>query len=69
VSSWYFVNAIPIKYNISDFNAEQGQVVIESLTLRYEYYKTLNLSGAVTAAVGAAADLLSSIGASISISI
>ena len=69
VSSWYIANAIPIKYEISGLNAEQNQIVIESLTLRYEYYKTLNLSAAVTAAVGAAADLLSgdSAGAGISV--
>ncbi len=47
VSSWYVVNAIPLKYEIAPFNAEQSQVVIESLTLRYEYYKNLNLSGAI----------------------
>lgn len=69
VSSWYITNAIPIKYSISEFNAEQGQVVIESMTLRYEYYKTLNLSAAVGAAVGAVADLLGGGSASASISV
>jgi phage tail-like protein len=69
VSSWYIANAIPIKYDISGLNAEQNQIVIESLTLRYEYYKLLNLSAAVTAAVGAAADLLSSAGGASSISV
>lgn len=49
VSSWYVVNAIPISYQISGLNAEQSQVVIESMTLRYEYYRTLNLSGAINA--------------------
>jgi phage tail-like protein len=69
VSSWYIANAIPIKYDISGLNAEQNQIVIESLTLRYEYYKPLNLSAAVTAAVGVAADLLSSAGGASSISV
>jgi phage tail-like protein len=69
VTSWYVANAIPIKYDISSFNAEQSQIVIESLTLRYEYYKTLNLSAAVTAAVGAAADLLGGGSASASVNI
>ena len=69
VSSWYIANAIPIRYEISGLNAEQNQIVIESLTLRYEYYKTLNLSAAVTAAVGVAADLLGGSSAGISISI
>lgn len=69
VSSWYIANAIPIKYSISEFNAEQGQIVIESMTLRYEYYKTLNLSAAVGAAIGAVADLFGSASASASISV
>ncbi|HTA26592.1 MAG TPA: phage tail protein [Bacteroidia bacterium] len=65
VSSWYVVNAIPIKYDISSFNAEQSQIVIESLTLRYEYYKTLSLSSAAAMV----ADLLNGPGApSVSIS-
>jgi|KBSMisStaDraftv2_1062788.scaffolds.fasta_scaffold01805_9 phage tail-like protein len=58
VNSWYVVNAIPIKYDISGINAEQSQVLIESITLRYEYYRMLNISGAVTAAVDAVASLI-----------
>ncbi|WPU91365.1 phage tail protein [Mucilaginibacter sabulilitoris] len=69
VSSWYIANAIPIKYSISGFNAEQNQIVIESMTLRYEYYKTLNLSAAVAGAIGAVADLLGGGSASASISV
>ena len=66
VSSWYVVNAIPIKYDISGLHAEQSKIVIESITLRYEYYRTLNLS----AAVGAVGSLLSgSVSASATISV
>jgi phage tail-like protein len=68
VSSWYVTHAIPIKYDIAGLNAEQGQIVIESLTLRYEYFKTLNLSAAVTAGISAAADLLGGGDASATIS-
>jgi phage tail-like protein len=68
VSSWYIVNAIPIKYDISGLNAEQGQIVIESMTLRYEYYKSLNLSAAVSAGIGAVASLLGGASATVSIS-
>jgi len=67
VSSWYVVNAIPIKYDLAGLNAEQSQIVIESITLRYEYFKTINLSAAVTAAIGAVTDLFA--GASVSASI
>src|SRR3569833_2355536 len=49
VSSWYVINAIPIKAEISSFAAEESKIVIESLTLRYEYFKTLNLSSAAAA--------------------
>ncbi len=69
VSSWYIANAYPIKYEISGLNAENGQIVVESMTLRYEYYKTLNLSATVGAAVGAVADLLGGASASVSISV
>ncbi len=69
VSSWYIANAYPIKYEISGLNAENGQIVVESITLRYEYYKTLNLSAAVGAAIGAVADLLGGASASVSISV
>lgn len=69
VSSWYITNAIPIKYDITGLNAEQNQIVIESMTLRYEYYKTLNLSAAVTAAIGAVGDLVGGASASASVSI
>jgi phage tail-like protein len=69
VSSWYIVNAIPIRYEISGLNAEQNQIVIESLTLRYEYYKTLNLSAAATAVIGAVGDLLGGGGTTATISV
>ena len=69
VSSWYVVNAIPIKYSISGLDATQSQIVIESITLRYEYYKSLNIAAAVTAAIGAVAGLLDSGGSSPSISV
>lgn len=58
VNSWYVTNAIPIKYDIAGLNADQSQIVIESMTLRYEYFRTLNLSAAVTAGISEVGDLL-----------
>lgn len=59
LNSWYVVNAIPIKWEVSSFNAEQSSAVIETLTLSYRYYKVINpaslisdLSGAVGGALG-----------------
>ena len=37
--TYTFVNAWPKKCNISDFNAESGEIVIESLELGYQYFK------------------------------
>ncbi|MDB5137804.1 MAG: conserved hypothetical phage tail region protein [Mucilaginibacter sp.] len=58
VSSWYVVNAIPMRYDISTFNAEQSEIVIESMTLRYEYYKSMNVSSAASAVIGVVANAL-----------
>lgn len=53
VSTWYVVNALPVKWEISGFNAEDGKLAIESLTLTYDYFKTLSLSEAVSVVVNA----------------
>jgi len=62
--SWYVINAIPIKWEMGGFNAEQSQIVIETMTLRYEYYKPLNLPPTLS---GIVADVASAVSASISI--
>ena len=44
LNSWYVVNAIPKRWEISAFNAEQNSVVIETLVLSYQYFKNIRLS-------------------------
>ncbi len=44
LSSWYVVNAIPKRWEISGFNAEQNSVVIETLVLSYHYFKNTRLN-------------------------
>lgn len=39
--SWNVVHAWPVKWAISDFNAEENRLVIETLELTYSYFKTL----------------------------
>ena len=51
VSSWYVINALPLSWNISALNAEEGRIVIESLTLVYDSFKTINASAALAAAM------------------
>ena len=43
VLSWYFVHALPKRWDISAFNAEQSTVAIETLTLTYRYFKTIRI--------------------------
>lgn len=39
--SWNVVNAYPVKWAVSEFNAEESRVVIETIELTYSYFKTL----------------------------
>lgn len=41
VKVWYISQAIPLSLDISDFNAEESQLVIETLSLKYQYFKEL----------------------------
>ena len=61
IQSWYVVNAIPKKWSVSSFNAEQSSIVIESITLSYQYFNIISLDSALS--------LAGSIGASGSIGI
>lgn len=41
IKVWYVSHAIPISYEFSDFNAEENKIVIETITLRYNFFKEL----------------------------
>jgi phage tail-like protein len=41
--SWHVIHAIPKKWDISAFNAEQNTIAIETLTLAYQYFKTIRI--------------------------
>jgi phage tail-like protein len=43
IQSWYVVNAIPKKWSVSNFNAERSEIVIESITLSYQYFKIISV--------------------------
>ena len=42
VIAWQFLNAYPLKWSVSNFNAENSSVVIETLELYYQYFKIIN---------------------------
>ncbi len=37
---WSVVGAMPVKWEISDFNSTENEIVIESITFSYQYYTT-----------------------------
>lgn len=39
LSTWTFNNAFPVKWEISNLNAERSSLVIERLTFKYSYFK------------------------------
>ncbi|WP_046755826.1 phage tail protein [Kordia jejudonensis] len=41
IKSWNIVGAYPIKYELGDFNAETNSILIETLELKYNYFKAL----------------------------
>ena len=56
--NWYVINAIPKRLEISGFNAERSEVVIETMALSYQYFKyydpvsaAFDLAGSLTGAI------------------
>lgn len=39
--SWSVVNAIPVKWEVDEFNAMESKVMMESLELKYNYFKVI----------------------------
>lgn len=39
--TWNVVNAFPVKWSVSDLNAEQSGIAIETLELKYQYFKLI----------------------------
>ena len=41
VQSWYVTNAIPKKWSVSGFNAQENSIVVESIKLSCQYFTML----------------------------
>lgn len=57
--NWYVINAIPKKLEISNFNAERSEVVIETMTLSYQYFKYYDPASAAFDIAGSIAGSIS----------
>lgn len=44
LESWSFVKAYPVKWAISNFNAQQNEIVIETIELSFQYFRRLEVS-------------------------
>jgi phage tail-like protein len=45
VYSWFFINAYPVSWETSGFNAEKGELLMEQITFKYLYFKQVNMIG------------------------
>ncbi len=43
ISGWLFMTAYPVKWKVSDFGADQNQVVIETMELAYQRMQPIRL--------------------------
>ena len=41
VANWQVIGAYPVKWSVSNFNAEENSLAIETIELTYQYFKTL----------------------------
>ena len=41
IKVWYVSHAIPLSYEFSEFNAEENKIVIETITLKYNFFKEI----------------------------
>lgn len=42
MQAWSVVNAIPKKWSVSGFNAEENTIVVESFTLSYQFFNVIS---------------------------
>jgi phage tail-like protein len=43
VQSWFVASAIPRKWAVSGFNAQENSIVVESITLSFQYFTILDV--------------------------
>lgn len=46
IMTWQFVNAYPIQWQLSPFDAQKSEIVVESITFAYSYFDKLDENAA-----------------------
>jgi phage tail-like protein len=49
IQAWYVVNAIPKKWLVSGFNSQENSIVVESITLSYQFFNVISVDAAASA--------------------
>ena len=49
ISAWNIEKALPIGWSIAELNAEESQVLIETIVLKYEFFEVVNSKGEIVA--------------------
>ncbi len=44
LESWSFVKAYPVKWSFSNFNAQQNEIVVETIELAFQYFTRLEVN-------------------------
>ena len=57
LQSWYVVNAVPKKIQVSNCNAQENSVVVESLVLSYNYFTTIGVESLISGAASLSASV------------
>jgi len=47
IQAWNFIKAWPVKWDISEFNAEQGTIVVETVEFAYQYFRRIDVTSLV----------------------
>ena len=43
VAGWYVVRAYPVKWSVSNFNAQESSIVVETIQFQYNYFKSVSI--------------------------
>jgi len=43
LEAWHFVNAYPVKWSVSNFHAQNNELVVETIELAFQYFTRLDI--------------------------
>jgi len=49
ICAWNIEKAVPISWSIAELNAEESQVLIETIVLKYDFFEVVNSKGEIVA--------------------